>query len=125
VKICAFVGLPVPGVLPFSLFATVAPLAKLKLSTVLNWLAAWPRYPEPSDAGATSEPTAGVVFALRFRPNCGVPRVLAAAVPPMPVIVLEPEVRVVPLTVIIYPVVAFVEAAICEDAIAVSVGEKS
>jgi hypothetical protein len=43
----------------------------------------------------------------------------------MPAIVLAPEVSVVPLTVIAYPAPAFVEAAICDLEVAVSVGEKS
>jgi hypothetical protein len=40
-------------------------------------------------------------------------------------IVLPPEVRVAPLTVIAYPAAAFVDAAICDVAVAVSVGENS
>jgi len=43
----------------------------------------------------------------------------------MPATVLPPDVRVGPLTVILYPDPAFVDAAICDVAVAVSVGEKS
>jgi hypothetical protein len=52
-----------------------------------------------------------VVFAIRFMPNCAVPRTLAPAAA-MPAMVFEPEVRVVPFTVIAYPELAFVLAAI-------------
>jgi hypothetical protein len=44
---------------------------------------------------------------------------------PIAVIVFEPDVRVVPSTVMLYPVPAFVEAAIWDIATAVSVGENS
>jgi hypothetical protein len=41
------------------------------------------------------------------------------------VTVLDPDVNVGPLTVTLYPEPAFVEAAICEVAVAVSVGENN
>jgi hypothetical protein len=65
-----------------------------------------------------------VVFAFRFNPNWLVPRTPVAG-ELMAGIVLEPDVSVGPATVILYPKVAFVDAAICDVAVAVSVGEKS
>lgn len=73
-------------------------------------------------------PTAGeevsVVLAFKFSPNWLTPRT------PKPdaliaVTVLDPEVSVGPFMVMLYPDPALVDAAICEDAMAVSVGEKS
>jgi len=43
----------------------------------------------------------------------------------MAVTVLEPEVKVVPFTVIVYPEPAFVEAASCDEAVAVEAGENN
>jgi hypothetical protein len=43
----------------------------------------------------------------------------------MAAMVFDPDVSVGPSTVMLYPLVAFVEAAICEVAVAVSDGEKS
>src|SRR4051812_14199912 len=64
------------------------------------------------------------VFALRLAPNCVELRTAGSPVPLvlMAVIVLEPEVRVVPNTLITYPEPALVLAAIWEVAMAVSVG---
>ena len=64
-------------------------------------------------APLAAEPTAGVVLATRFIPNCFVP-VVETVGTVRAVIVFAPEVKVVPLTVIEYPLEAFVEALIVE-----------
>jgi hypothetical protein len=85
----------------------------------------------PLAAGATSDPTAGlevvVVLAFKFVPNWLIPCTPRSPVPVVviPVIVFDPEVSVGPLIVMTYPDPAFVEAAIFDVAVAVSVGENS
>jgi hypothetical protein len=68
-----------------------------------------------------NEAAAVTVFARRFIPNSLVPTFGVPCVA-LPGIVLAPDVSVGPFTVITYPVAAFVLAAICEVAVAVSVG---
>ena len=79
----------------------------------------------PFGAGVTLVPTAGVVFATKFIPNCPEPIELVAGVAPMAGIVFDPAVSVGPETVIAYPERALVEAASCELAVAVAVGENN
>jgi hypothetical protein len=73
-------------------------------------------------------PTAGVdvrvVFAFKLRPNWLVPRTPVVD-ELICVTVFEPDVSVGPFTVTEYPAPAFVDAAICDVDVAVSVGEKS
>ena len=74
------------------------------------------------------DPIAGfevvVVLARKFRPNWLVPFVPVVA-ELIAAMVFEPEVNVGPATVMLYPEAAFVDAAICDVAVAVSTGEKS
>ena len=64
------------------------------------------------------------VFARRFIPNWLVP-IVGEACAAMAGIVFEPDVIVGPLTVITYPLMALVLAAICEVAVEVAVGENN
>ena len=95
--------------------ATVSPVVNLKLSTVL-----YPVLDVEVPGPVTSMPTKGVVLALRFKPNWLVPMTLVVE-EFMAVMVLAPEVKVLPLTVMTYPPVPLVEADIREVPVVVAV----
>jgi hypothetical protein len=68
-----------------------------------------------------SVPTFGVALSRKFKPNWLLPCVEAVWAASA-VIVLEPEVSVVPLTVILYPLPALVEIPICDVPLPVVLG---
>ena len=82
----------------------------------------------PLAAGVMAVPTAGVetapVFATRFIPNWLLPTAGTVGLAKAGMVV-APEVKVAPFTVITYPDKELVEAAICDVAVAAALGEKS